>query len=268
MPRPWKPSPFLKASSVLHAAAGGALALQPATWPWALGALLLNHAAITACGLLPRCQWLGQTLTRLPDPARARGEIAITIDDGPDPEVTPRVLDLLEAHGAHASFFCIGRRAVEYPELCREIVARGHSVENHGQQHAVTFAFHGMRWMENEIRNGQETLSRIAGKAPRFYRPPAGLRNPFLDPVLARLDLQLAAWTRRAYDTRDGNPESVGKKLIQGLGAGDILLLHDGNAARTASDQAVILETLPRLLDELTRAGLRSVPLPQALDEH
>ena len=267
MSRPWKPSPFLKASALIHVAAGGALALQPATWPWAMGALLLNHAAITTAGLLPRCQWLGKTLIRLPQAATARGEISLTIDDGPDPDVTPRVLDLLDAHGARASFFCIGKRAERFPELCREIVARGHSVENHGQQHVVTFSFHGARWMEQEIKASQETLSHITGLAPRFFRPPAGLRNPFLDPVLARLDLQLAAWSRRAYDTRNGNPDSVSKKLTQGLTAGEILLLHDGNAARTAQGQAVILEALPRLLNQLKNNGLRSVPLTYAFNE-
>jgi peptidoglycan/xylan/chitin deacetylase (PgdA/CDA1 family) len=268
MPRPWKPSPFLKTSALVHAAAGGALLLQPAAWPWVAGALLLNHAAITTAGLLPRCQWLGRTLTRLPAAAAACGEISLTIDDGPDPRVTPAVLDLLDAHGARASFFCIGRRARRFPELCREIVARGHSVENHGQQHRASFSFHGARWMEDEIKAGQESLSDITGVAPRFFRPPAGLRNPFLDPVLARLDLRLAAWSRRAYDTRDGRPDAVSRKLSRGLAAGEILLLHDGNAARTRNGQAVILETLPQLLAAITDARLHSVPLPWACDEH
>ena len=268
MPRSWNPSPLIKTSAFVHLAAGSALALQPTAWPWAIGALLVNHALLTTGGLLPRCSWLVPCLTRLPPDAAARGEISLTIDDGPDPEVTPRVLDLLDAHSARASFFCIGTRAQRFPELCREIVARGHSVENHGQQHLSTFALHGSRWMAREIRSGQQTLSDITGVAPRFFRAPAGLRNPFLDPLLARLDLQLAAWSRRAYDTRDGNPDSVFRKLTRGLQAGDILLLHDGNAARTPNGQAVILETLPRLLDTLDRAQLPSVTLPHAFDAH
>ena len=268
MPRPWIPSPLIKTSALVHAAAGSALALQPAAWPWAIGAVLLNHAVIATSGLLPRCQWLGPCLTRLPPAAAARGQISLTIDDGPDPLVTPRGLDLLDAHGARASFFCIGTRAQRFPALCREIVARGHSVENHGQQHLATFSLHGSAWIEREIKTCQQTLLDITGVVPRFFRAPAGLRNPFLDPVLARLDLQLAAWSRRAYDTRDGNPDSVSRKLLRGLQAGDILLLHDGNAARTASGQAVILETLPRLLNAFDRAGHPSVTLPYAFDAH
>lgn len=267
MPRPWAPTPFMKASAVLHVAAGGALAIVPASWPWALGALVANHLAITTAGLLPRSQCLGKTITRIPDNAAARGAISITIDDGPDPEVTPRVLDLLDEHGACASFFCIGRRARQHPALCREIVLRGHSVENHGERHSSAFAFYGTHRMEREVREGLETLSNITGVAPRFYRSPAGLRNPFLDPVLARLDLELAAWTRRGYDTRNADANDVVARLLGGLAGGDILLLHDGNAARTASGQAVILDVLPRLLDQLKRASLHSLTLPQAFDE-
>ena len=127
----WSPSPFLKASAVLHAgAAVGALA-APALWPWALGAVVVNHALITTAGLLPRSTLLGPNLTRLPAASQARREIALTIDDGPDPQVTPAVLDLLDAAQAKATFFCIGWRAPQHPPLCREIVARGHPVENH-----------------------------------------------------------------------------------------------------------------------------------------
>ena len=90
-------------------------------WPWALGALVVNHAIITTAGLLPRTTLLGPNLTRLPDAAAARREVAITIDDGPDPDTTPHVLDLLDAAGAKASFFCIGWRARENPALCREM---------------------------------------------------------------------------------------------------------------------------------------------------
>jgi peptidoglycan/xylan/chitin deacetylase (PgdA/CDA1 family) len=88
------------------------------------------------------------------------------------------------------------------------------------------------------------------------------LRNPFLDPVLARLGLRLASWTRRGFDTVTRDPDKVARRLLRGLGAGDILLLHDGHAARTGSGAAVVLEALPRVLDALQAHGLRSVTLP------
>jgi peptidoglycan/xylan/chitin deacetylase (PgdA/CDA1 family) len=251
-------------SFALHAAAAAAVLLAPAAWPLAVGALLANHAVLTVAGLLPRSRLLGPNLTRLPAAAAARGELALTIDDGPDPQVTPQVLDLLDAAGAHATFFCIGQRAAAHPELIRLIVARGHTVENHSEHHWKRFSTLGYTRMHAEVRAAQRSLGALAGRTPCFFRAPAGLRNPFLDPVLARLGLRLAAWTRRAYDTRNGNPDQVLARLCDGLAAGDILLLHDGNAARGPDGTPVILAVLPPLLARIRAAGLTPVTLASA----
>ena len=265
MSRRWTPSPFLQASAVVHAGAALGAIAAPGHWPWALGALVANHAVMTAAGLLPRTRLLGPNLVRLPAAAQARREIALTIDDGPDPALTPQVLDLLDAAQARASFFCIGWRARAHPVLCREIVARGHRVENHGDAHSNAFSLFGPRRMRADIAAAQATLADITGQAPLFFRPTAGLRNPFLDPVLAGLDLRLAAWTRRPYDTRDGRPDKVLQRLTRGLGAGDILLMHDGHAALTPEGRPVILATLPALLQTLQSQSLRPVTLRDAL---
>ena len=265
MSRPWTVPSAIKASALLHAGAALGTLAVPAVWPWALGAVALNHAVITVAGLLPRSSLLGPNLTHLPVAAQARRELALTIDDGPDPEVTPRVLDLVDAAGAQASFFCIGWRARAHPALCREIVSRGHRVENHGDSHSNAFSLFGPRRMRADVAAAQASLSDITGQVPLFFRPTAGLRNPFLEPVLASLDLQLAAWTRRPYDTRDGRPQQVLQRLTRGLGPGDILLMHDGHAALTPEGQPVILATLPLLLDRLKAGSLRAVTLQQAM---
>lgn len=265
MPTPWKPTPAIKTTIAVHAAAAVGCLIAPAVWPWALGALVINHAIITTAGLLPRSTLLGANLIRLPEAAAARREIALTIDDGPDPEVTPRVLDLLDAAGAKATFFCIGWRARANPALCREIVARGHQVENHGDSHSKVFAFFGPGRMKADIAAAQATLSEITGQSPRFFRATAGLRNPFLDPVLHGLGLKLAAWTRRPYDTRCGDPDIVLQRLTRKLGPGDILLMHDGHAARTPTGEPAILATLPRLLRILADHQLTPVTLNIAL---
>ena len=260
----WQPSPFMKLSFGLHAAAGAGLLAAPTAWPLAIGTVVANHAALTVAGLLPRSRLLGPNLTRLPAAAAARGEVALTIDDGPDPEITPRVLDILDAAGAKASFFCIGRLAAARPALVREIVARGHAIENHSEHHWKRFSTLGYAGMKAEVAAAQATLGALTGCPPRFFRAPAGLRNPFLDPVLAHLDLRLAAWTRRAYDTRNGNPQQVLTRLAGNLTAGDILLLHDGNAARGPDGQAVILAVLPALLARIGKTGLTPVTLAAA----
>jgi len=261
---PWQPTPLIRATFALHGLALLAAIAAPAQWRWALGAVVINHLLLTAVGLWPRSTWLGPNWTRLPAAAAARHEIALTIDDGPDPLVTPQVLDILDRHGAHATFFCVGEQAARYPELCREIIRRGHTVENHSQHHSHTFSLLGPRGFRRELETAQQTLSQITGQRPVFFRAPAGLRNPFLDPVLARLGLTLASWSARGFDTRIGDAERVSKELLRGLRAGAILLLHDGNAARSPRGIPVILDVLPAVLESAAAAGLRFVRLRDA----
>jgi peptidoglycan/xylan/chitin deacetylase (PgdA/CDA1 family) len=263
--RTWRPTPLLSVSVVLHGAAGALAVVAPALWPWSVGALVANHAVLSAAGLWPRASLLGPNLVRLPPPAVAQRQIALTFDDGPDPEATPRVLDLLDAAGVRASFFCIGRRARQYPALVREIVARGHRVENHGDAHAKTFAAYGLRRLRADIGGAQATLADLTGQAPRFFRPLGGIRTPLLDPVLTRLDLRLASWTRRGFDSVNGDAERVYGRLVRGLAPGDILLLHDGDAARTGEGEPVALAILPRLLTAIREASLRPVTLAEAV---
>ena len=144
--------------------------------------VVASHLALTAAGLWPRSTLLGPNWTRLP--ANAGRRIALTIDDGPDPDVTPRVLDLLDRYDARATFFCIGDLARRHPRWIEAIVARGHAIENHSQRHRHTFSLSGLAALRREIAAAQQTLTELAGTRPLFFRAPAGLRNPFLEPVL------------------------------------------------------------------------------------
>jgi peptidoglycan-N-acetylglucosamine deacetylase len=263
--RPFRPAALIRASVALHVAAAGAVLLRPPLWPWALSAVVANHLLLTAAGLWPRASLLGPNWTRLPDSRRSARAVALTLDDGPDPEVTPRVLALLDEHRARATFFCVGERVARHPELTREIVARGHCVENHSQRHLHSFSLLGPKALAAEVGRAQQTIRGVTGEAPLFFRAPAGLRNPFLEPVLARAGLQLVSWTRRGFDTVSRDPARVLRRLTRSLDAGDILLLHDGHAARAAGGTPVILEVLPRLLAALETAGLESVTLRAAL---
>src|SRR5256885_11724795 len=144
-PQPRQPSALLRGSVAVHLGAVGALLARPRWWPWALSAVVADHLLLTAAGLWPRSRLLGPNWTRLPACAGGQATIAITIDDGPDPEVTPRVLALLEAHGARATFFCIGERVARHPGLAREIVRCGNAIENHSQRHLHRFSLLGPR---------------------------------------------------------------------------------------------------------------------------
>jgi peptidoglycan-N-acetylglucosamine deacetylase len=259
-------SPLLSASAAVHAGAAAAAVIQPSIWPWALGAVVANHGVLTAAGLWPRSRWLGPNWVNLPAASVTRGEVAITIDDGPDPAVTPRVLAQLTQFGAAATFFCVGERVQRYPELAREILRQGHVIENHSQRHRHDFSLLGPSRMHREIAEAQESIAEVTGSIPSFFRAPAGLRNPFLQPVLDDLQLRLASWTRRGFDTVNGNPDVIYRRLTASLQGGDILLLHDANAARGPAQLPVILDVLPRLLDTLRGRHLTPVTLRAALD--
>lgn len=257
-------APALRATLAVHAAGAAAIVAAPAWWPWIVGGLAANHLALGTAVLFPRAAVLGPNIVRLPHEAAARGEVSINFDDGPDPEVTPRVLDILDRWQAKASFFCIGTKAAAYPDLIREIVRRGHSVENHSHGHPHAFAFYGVAGLRREIDAAQKAIAAAAGSAPQFFRAPAGFRSPLLDPLLARRGLRYVSWTRRGYDTVSRDPDAVLARLVTGLAAGDILLLHDGCRRDVPGGGLLVTTVLSALLERLAKDGFRSVPLPVA----
>jgi peptidoglycan-N-acetylglucosamine deacetylase len=262
--RRWRPAPLIRLSMLWHAAGAITLLAVPSWWPWVLCALAGNHVVLSAAVLWPRGRWLGPNLTRLPAAAAARAQICLTFDDGPDPQVTPQVLDLLDRYAAKASFFCIGKKAAAYPDTIREIARRGHSVENHSYGHPHAFAFYGWSRLRREVTSAQTIIAGITGRAPQYFRAPAGFRSPLLDPVLARCGMRYVSWTRRGYDAVRRDPARVLQRLARGLIAGDVLVLHDGARTRTDAGEPVVLAVLPALLDQMAARGLTSVSLPTA----
>ena len=258
----WRPAPAIIFSLLLHAAGVIALLLHPGLWPWIFGVLAGNHLALSGAALMPRGRLLGPNLTRLPEAAAQRGEVAFTFDDGPDPNITPQVLDLLDRYHAKASFFCIGERAAAYPDLVKEITRRGHSVENHSYHHPHAFALYGVARLRREIAAAQKTITSITGSAPQFFRAPVGFRSPMLDFVLAQSGLRYVSWTRRGLDGVHNVPAAVLRRLTNGLAAGDILLLHDGVCL--GDNEPAVLSVLPILLEQLASHGLRSTSLAVA----
>ena len=224
-----------------------------------LGAVAANHALLTAGGLWPRSRWLGSNWTRLPAAAAARREIAITIDDGPDPEVTPAVLDLLDAHGAQRDLLLHRRRRRAPTRPCAARSSRrGHSVQNHSDRHSHRFSLLGPRGDGARDRRG-------AGDARRHHRRGAALLPR------ARPGCAIRSWRRccnastcsssagrGAASTPCGaSPTDVLARLARGLAAGDILLAARRQRARApTAGRAVVLAVLPALLARATSLGL------------
>ena len=200
--------------------------------------------------MFPRCGWLGPNITRLPAASAQAGVVALTFDDGPDPEVTPAVLDLLEQARARATFFCVGRRAEAHPDIVAEIRARGHGVENHTYSHPNGFAFRGPRGLRREVVRGRLRSNgrAVAGRRSFALRPASRIR--WCRWCSPRPGSSLVSWTRRGFDTVTGDGARVAARLGRGLRGGDILLLHDGSSARDGRGRPVVLDALPRVLDD------------------
>jgi peptidoglycan/xylan/chitin deacetylase (PgdA/CDA1 family) len=258
-------APWLRLSLVWHLLAIGLAVSRPSLWRLALEAVLLNHGLIAAACVWPRGRLLGPNMSRLPERYAARRQVGLTFDDGPDPSVTPRVAEILDRYSVTATFFCVGSRVQQHSNTVRDLVAGGHSIENHTHRHLLRFAFLGPAATAEEIDRAQCAIADSAGTVPSYFRAPAGIRGPWTQGLLERRGLRLVSWTRRGFDTVTRDPDVVVRRLTRGLVGGEILLLHDISTARDSAGEPLVLTALPRLLDQLAKSGLHAVALPREL---
>jgi peptidoglycan/xylan/chitin deacetylase (PgdA/CDA1 family) len=232
-------------------------------WPRApLAAAILFFGpdlAILYSLLMPSSQLLLRVWTRF-EPAGP--EVCLTIDDGPDERDTPRLLDLLDRHGARAAFFVIGARAARHPELVAEMLRRGHEVGHHTQTHpAATFWCASPARLRAELDLGLAALAQ-GGAKPRWFRPPVGIKNLFLGRALAQRGLSCVAWSLRTRDGVGRDPARIAARALRRVRSGDILLMHEGEDV----DPRVRVEAIALVLKGLDTRGLRCViPKPEQL---
>ncbi len=229
--------------------------------PLLAGGLVVALLVSIAVGVMwQRCGFFARPVLR----ARGvPGQLALTFDDGPDPEVTPRVLELLAAAGQRATFFAIGERVARHPELARRIVEEGHELANHSFGHAWHLGLWPWRAVAAELERASRTLAEASGHAPRFFRPPAAVLTPRIAAGARRAGLTLVGYSLRSLDGSAVVPaDHVMRRLRRGLSEGAILVLHD---ARVDGRAPASLGLLPELLEELRRRGLRSVTLSALL---
>ena len=153
-------------------------------------------------------------------------EIALTFDDGPSPLSTPVLLDLLARHNLHATFFVIGEKAAQYPELIQSILDRGHTIGNHSWNHDYFLMLRRPRKLQQDIHNSQEILKRY-GVKPLVFRPPAGITGSRLSKVLSVEGLITVNYSCRAFDRGNRNIHNLAGKILNRLQPGDIIMLHD-----------------------------------------
>jgi peptidoglycan/xylan/chitin deacetylase (PgdA/CDA1 family) len=161
--------------------------------------------------------------------------IALTFDDGPDPSVTPMILDRLKGK-ATATFFCIGKKIRGNENIMRRIDAEGHLIGTHSYSHSFWFDFYSSGRMKREFIRSQDTIFNITGKWPLFFRPPYGIINPTVKKALHSFDYHVTGFSNRSLDSSLKNENKIFRRVTSKLKPGDIILFHD-----------TIKETIPAL---------------------
>lgn len=178
---------------------------------------------------------------------------ALTFDDGPDPRNTPIILEILKKHGVKATFFVIGKKAAEAPDLVRKIVADGHQVGNHTFSHSYSISLWFPDWINDDIEKCQQLVRDITGATPRYFRPPVGITSPLYHFPIWKSKLRVVGWSLRSYDTLAKNRENLIQKLLSKIDKGDIVLLHD--------DRAITASILDEFIEKTKAKGLTFQPL-------
>ena len=250
--------------------------------PWMIGgasAIAAGIAGLTVYGAAyPRAHLFGPIVFRTGAP----NKLAITFDDGPNPAITPKLLDLLAKHNARATFFLVGKFVRDCSDLTKEILARGHALGNHTDTHPNLFLC-GPQKTTEELKRCADAIHQAAGVAPRWFRPPFGFRSPWLHEIVNRQGMRTVMWTRIPGDwrvkpaewlIRRMNPiaENARKKLPPGTGyggglTGDILCLHDGNYRRLNGDRAHTVAALEHWLPRWSDLGLEFVTMDETLSK-
>ena len=192
--------------------------------------------------------------------------VALTFDDGPDPDATPRVLDVLRERGVRATFFLVGERAEAHAAVARRIVDDGHDVGNHSHRHAWFTNFLAAGPLRREYRRAADAIEQAAGRRPVTLRPPVGLTNPLYRKLGGALGVTIVGWDARGLDRSpllSNDADNVVDRVMGRVRAGSVILLHDAGG-----DADLTVRTVTQLLDALAASGIRVVPLAELIGEN
>jgi peptidoglycan/xylan/chitin deacetylase (PgdA/CDA1 family) len=166
--------------------------------------------------------------------------VALTFDDGPDPETTPAILAILKAANVKATFFVIGKKAALYPDLLRQIDDEGHAVANHSYSHSFGIGFFSTKRLSGDIAKCNEAIRAVIGKTPVLFRPPFGVTNPRYKTALKDNGMTSVGWSLRSLDTQAKNKYQIIDKVMSKLKRKDIVLLHDNIPVTVAALEDII----------------------------
>lgn len=232
--------------------------LLPLLYGAALGTLgALGVVALGYGGLRGPVDWM--YLPRAHAGNRARRAVALTFDDGPDPEVTPALLDVLRDANVRATFFVTGQQAAAHPGLIARMVSEGHQLGNHTWSHRC-LPFCASRTVRAEINATDRAISDVTGTAPTWMRPPWGARAPWTLRELRALQKRVALWDVNSFDWRGESAEVIAARVLRNVRPGSVVLFHDRHPR---GDQTVA--AVQRLIIELRARSLEMVTVEELL---
>lgn len=223
-------------------------------------AVVAGSAAAAAHGAFHRnSRVFGHVMSRLPGKDRA---VALTFDDGPNPDATPRILDVLRESQVSATFFLLGKHVERWPQLARRIADEGHAIGNHGYHHRKLH-LRGPGYTRVDLCLGTEVILRATGQGPpKHFRAPHGFRSPWVNAIARELGQRAVGWTLGVWDTDRPGAEAIAERVRRGVRPGSILLLHDGDAYDPEGDRTQTADALSQVIRELRSRGYRFALLP------
>jgi peptidoglycan/xylan/chitin deacetylase (PgdA/CDA1 family) len=189
--------------------------------------------------------------------------VALTFDDGPNPDATPLILDALRDRGVHATFFILGRHAEQWPELVRRVADEGHTVGNHGWYHRKLH-FKSPAYVRRDLELGTQAIERACGVRPRLFRAPHGFRSPWVTAIARSLGQRTVGWSLGVWDSDRPGADVIARRTVEGARPGSILLLHDGDGYDPRGDRLQTAQAVPQIVDRLLDQGYRFDPLNAA----
>jgi peptidoglycan/xylan/chitin deacetylase (PgdA/CDA1 family) len=188
--------------------------------------------------------------------------VALTFDDGPNPDATPRVLDALASRGVKATFFVLGRHADAWPGIVRRIAEEGHAIGNHGWHHRKLHV-RGPGYVRRDLTMGTESIERASGVRAKLFRAPHGFRSPWVSSIARSLGQRTVGWSRGVWDSDRPGVEKIVRRTVDGTRPGRIMLLHDGDGYDMHGDRSQTAAAMPRILDELLEQGYSFATIPE-----
>lgn len=237
------------------AAVGVGIDARSGTRPLATVTGLAGAAAYLAATFIPGVRLFGRSAQ-----VDARVDaFALTFDDGPDPRYTPEISRILASRGHRATFFMLGRAVRDHPELAVLVVADGHEIACHGDDHGL-LAFASPSELRRQLNATEQAVYLATGRLPApLFRPPHGVRSPWLTGTVVGYGHRVCAWDGNVFDTSEPGASVIVDRVEQLLRPGAVVLLHDGDGSFAGRSRHQTVEALPAILDAAERHGLRSV---------